>query len=108
METRKPITSAQDAIRYAKKQSVNPTDWPQIIYVDEKQRPLPRNQGGGTGFIVVEKRAGDPSPKYDEIMRAEAIKKVADQLDRSFIDFIIIGSGGLFYSFACERVLRSK
>lgn len=105
METNeKPITSVRQAVRYAMSTAVNPTDWPRIIHVDEKQRPLPRN-AGGAGFIVVERRAGDPTPTDMEIKKAEAARGVADLIDRQFIDYIIIGTDG-FYSFACERVLH--
>ena len=103
----KPIESALGAVRYATKRAVNPLDWPQIIQVDEKQVPLPRNQGGGAGFIVVEKRAGDPTPTDTDIMKAEATRAAADQLDRSFVDYIIIGTG-CYYSFADERITYTR
>lgn len=107
METKeKPITGALSAVRYAMKRAVHPQDWPQVIHVDENQVPLPRNSGGA-GFIVVERRAGDPTPTDNDIMKAEATRSVADRIDRSFIDYIIIGTG-CFYSFADERVVNFR
>ena len=99
------ITSANGAVRFAMERAINPTDWPQIIHLDENNTPLPRNQGGGAGLIVVEKRAGDPTPTDNDIKKAEATKMACDQIDRRFVDYIILGTG-CFYSFADERVKK--
>lgn len=97
----KPITSALDAVRYAMRTSLGPTDWPRFIHVDGDQKPLGRS-GGGTGLIVVQKRTGDPMPTDADIKTAEATRAACDTIDRDFIDYIIIGTGE-YYSFADER-----
>lgn len=108
METKeKPITSSLQAVRYALRTNLNPTDWPRVIHTDEEDRPLPRNAGGGSGFIYVAKRAGDPTPTDIDHASAEAAKLAADQLDRRFIDYIIIGTDS-YYSFADERATRFR
>lgn len=98
----RPITNSLQAVRLAKERAINPTDWPQIIHLDEEDRPLPKNQGGGAAFIVVHRRAGDPTPTDEDIRTAQASADVASRLDRRLVDYIIIGTEA-FYSFADER-----
>ncbi len=102
MNEQQPIITSLAAVRYALKTCVSPVDWPRIIHVDKDGIPLPRNEGGGFGFIYVTRRAGDPTPNDEDIKTAEAMKKTADQLDRKFIDYIIL-TGDRYFSFADER-----
>ena len=87
-----PTTNSLQAVRLAKERAVSPTDWPQIIHLDEEDRPLPKNQGGGAAFIVVHRRAGDPTPTDEDIRTAQASADVASRLDRRLVDYIIIGT----------------
>lgn len=108
METKKrPITSSLQAVRYALRTNLNPTDWPRVIHTDEEDRPLLRSAGGGFGFIYLTKRSGDPTPTDIDRAIAEAAKMAADQLDRRFIDYIIIGTDS-YYSFADERIISFR
>jgi len=57
-----------------------------------------------TGFILIHNHpSGDPSPSKNDLEMIKRIERITKDLDVEFIDFVIIGDDGKFWSWRFKK-----